>query len=318
MSLALRNTTRSLDVAAGTSNQRLSRHILLNELQGSIRTEVWLGLLEEADALEKVVLIKIFYPHPAGAALDALTAELELAGKLTHENVARTLRVGFEHGRHFVVNEYFEGTTLRTLLRYVALARAHVPDAAVVRVLLALVAAVDHAGGVSASARARSSSRQAIAADDVFITYDGKVKLLGFKGQLAAGQGWNGARVGADNAVDALLSAHLTPALAAILVRAAGNGVRPRDGLWRVGQALQDWQTEELGTDGRSELVTLMSLIPTAVRLESRARLEAAFENARRARQRRIWPQLPLGVEEGSAPVSGIRRNNIDSGASRR
>jgi hypothetical protein len=316
MPLALRTRTRSSDVAAGTSGQRLRRYTLLNELQGSIRTEVWLGLFEEADALEKVVLIKIFYPHPAGAALDGLTAELELAGKLTHENVARTLRIGFEHGRHFLVNEYLEGTTLRTLLRYADLAGAHVPDAAVVRVLLALVAAVDHAGGVSASARARRLSRQSIAADDVFITYDGNVKLLGFKGHLAADPCASGASVVADNAVDALLSAHLTSELAAILVSAAGNGGRRYDGLWRVPQALHDWQTEKLGSDGRSELVRLMSILPTGVRLEARARLEAAFEHAQRARQLRSWPPLELGVEERNDPLSGIRRTQIGADAS--
>jgi hypothetical protein len=230
--------------------------------------------------------------------------------------VARTLRIGFEHGRHFVVNEYLEGTTLRTLLRYAALAAAHVPDAAVVRVLLALVAAVDHAGGVSASARARSLSRQSIAADDVFITYDGNVKLLGFKGHPAADPRSIGAGAGADNAVDALLSAHLTPELAAVLVRAAGHGVRAHGGLWRVRQALQAWQTRELGSDGRSELVTLMSILPTGVRLEARARLEAAFENARQARQLKSWPPLPLDVEEPPSPLSGIRRTRVGADAS--
>jgi hypothetical protein len=78
---------------------------------------------------------------------------------------------------------------------------------------------------------------------------------------------------------------------------------------------LQDWQTEELGSDGQSELVALMSILPTGVRLEAQARLEAAFEQTRPARQLRSWPPLPLGIEEPPAPLSGVRRTQIGAHA---
>jgi hypothetical protein len=310
MQLALKTSTRirQKQGAAAASQRQLSRYMLLNKLPGGIRTDLWLAISEQASGLDDVVLMKLFVPHQPGVALDGLRDELELAGKLAHDNIVTTRRVGFEAGCHFLVNEYLEGTTLRTLLRCVELSGVRLASAAVVRILMALVAAVDHAERVSSSVGALRLSRQPVAVEDVFITYDGTVKLLGFKSRLADDGSAPGALSGVNpgTAVDALLFGHLTPELGAVLSRASSPRIRACDRLWQLGDVLQDWQTEELGSDGRGELATVMSALPAAVRLEQRARLDAALDGALRARRPNTWPTPELGEEQ--PPLSGFRR----------
>jgi protein tyrosine kinase len=308
MPLALRISSHWNEGAA-PAPQYFNRYMLLNKLPGGIRTELWLGLSEQADGPDEVVLLKSFFPHAAGPTLDGLRDELELAGKLAHDNIVRTSSVGVESGRHFLVNEYLEGTTLRALLRGIELSGVRLSNVAVIRLLMAMVAAVDHAERVSSSIGALRLSRQAIAVDDVFITYDGRVKLLGFKSRLP---NQPPPRRGApaanpESAVDALLSGHLSPELAAVLLRASSSRVHACDRLWQVGEVLQSWQTEELGGDGRSELVAIMSTLPAAVRLEQRARLDAALDAAVRNGQQGTRTALD-SHEDQPAPLSGVRR----------
>jgi serine/threonine protein kinase len=308
--LALESIPSLADRAPRAPGARLGRYSLLKRLQGGLRAEVWLAVPQGAEALSDVVLLKHYFPHEPGAALEALIEELTLAKKLNQGNIARTLDLGTQSERHFIVGEYLEGATLRALLRRATVAGVHIPPAAVARVLLALLGAVRHAQQQATSRAAQLLVNQLLPPEDVFITFEGDVKVLGFKTglhELRSGAPGAGLGQGIEQAaVDALLAGHLSAELQSVLAAAkASPRARPCDGLGRFAQALKTWQTEERNGDGRPQLASLMSSLLSRERLEQRERLHAAFDEALRAR--RESGVMRIDVEDELAPVSGYR-----------
>jgi hypothetical protein len=187
---------------------------------------------------------------------------------------------------------------------------ARLVPAAVARVLLALIRAIAHGEARARSAADRQLVAQLIAAEDVFVTYDGTVKLLGFKsllrgtGSQAPGLESEPPGVTARAAVDALLSEHFTPELGAVLAAANDGRVRQLDRLFHVGRALSRWQREQLGSDGSAELATLIQALFPVLRLAQRAWLDAALAEAVSADRSGGAP--PTDADEVS-PVSGVR-----------
>ncbi len=309
MSLTVDMSVASSEPVGDASLDRPSRYTVLSKLGRGSRAEVLLGLPRDADVLEKLVVIKSFYAcHPRALAL--LTEELELASRLDHDNIACTSSIGFESGRYFAVSEYLEGTTLSTLLSWAALADQRLPDAALLRILLALVDAVEHANRVTESETEQLLVNQAVAAADVFVTYDGKVKILGFKSSLR--HDGTPRPTGDAAAIDALLSTQLTPKLGAVLAGLTADGAPPGERLVRLRGALHQWQTQALGSDGREDLQTIMSGVLPGARVKQRAILQKALEDALRER-----PQTARNSQvRDQAPVSGYRERTAAGGSS--
>jgi hypothetical protein len=297
-------------------DERLASYTFLRKLQAGLRSEVWLALPPGSGALDQLVVIKLFFPHAPGPALDALEEELALAQRLSHPNVALTLRVGRDADRRFIISECLEGTTLRALLRRLSVTRQHLPPCAVARVLAALVSAVAHAEHQAASVVAKVLVSQAIAADDVFVTFGADVKLLAFKSKLgSAGAFAASATVEPEEAsvyaaIDALLSEHLSPELGAVLAAVAGGSRERRpNGLVYVGRELERWQ-RKLGSDGRTALTALMGELFASQRCEQRAQLEERTqleECGEPLPAAPLRPEAASPVEEEAAPVSGFR-----------
>jgi protein tyrosine kinase len=288
--LAIPSGVSDANRTVDTPLEGLARYVLLRPLPCGLRSEVGVGVARGAEALSQAVVIKRYFRHAPGAALDGLTEELELAKRLSHPNIARTLAVGIDADRAFVVSEYLEGVTLQALLRRVKVAGAVPGDAAVARILLAIVYAVAHAGRHAASAQSRAIVDGLVAAEDVFITHDGAVKLLGFKYRFdtarkaAASSAEESPDETSSAAIDALLSMHLTPPLRVVLATATSTALRPFEQLLHVGRVLAGWQTAVLGSDGRAELAALVDGMFPSARLQQRARLDVAIEGAARAR----------------------------------
>lgn len=83
------------------------------------------------------------------------------------------------------------------------------------------------------------------------------------------------------------------------------EGVPGIQGLRRIEQGLERWQSEVLGSDGRGELAALMGAMFPSARLELRAQLEARLEQWLSARSAGM--PFAADVEEGMPPASGFR-----------
>jgi len=196
--------SRGYDILAELSCRQLA--------QEQSRADLEIAIPRSASSLEQMVVIKRFYAEPTQTDWLALVAELEFATVLRHDNVIRTLGIGLEGGRYFSISEYVEGATLQACLGWAAATGTRLGNPVVARILLGILDAVKHAGLVAQSGLSQALARASVAVDDVFISYDGQVKLLGFKGTHGGGKR-------AATAVDMLLEQQLTPELRRVLPR---------------------------------------------------------------------------------------------------
>jgi hypothetical protein len=153
-----------------------------------------------------------------------------------------------------------------------------------------------------------------VAADDVFITYDGQVKLLGFKSihgrSAAAGAA---ARL---SAIDALLEQQLTRELRRVLSRLARAA---NDTVSDPAAEIRSAFCPEGGTArsaGRVELSGVMSNVLRSERALQALRLAKAFAQLRGPVRR----SCALTGREETPPASGLRRispRELDAAAER-
>jgi hypothetical protein len=301
MSLAVRLNATDQDRASLGIGK--GRYFVLDTLARGRRADVLIGVAEGASSLQQMVVIKRFHPDPAGADWMRLVAELELSTELDHDNIVRTLGINVESGRYFTVAEFIEGATLQACLDWAAATQTRLPNAVVARILLAILDAVRHADRVAKSGLTRSLVHEPIAADDVFISYDGQVKLLGFKS--AHGRPAEGAFIAYATAIDALLEQHLTPELRSVLLRLPRQtSVRASDRGEGIRQAIHRWRGEELGSEGRVELARLMRNVLRRDRARQALRVVAAFSKLQGAQLK----STDVRELEDAAPRSGVRR----------
>jgi eukaryotic-like serine/threonine-protein kinase len=284
----------------------VDRYSIVGKLRSTGRAEVSIGLPVAARSSDELVVIKAYASSgPAVGRIDdgvEIPPEVDVASTPRHDNLARVFECGCGTERHFIVSEYLEGTTLRRLLRWLAAHEEKLPDAAVTRILLGLFAAVEHANHWARSPQARALVHQPIAAADVFITYAGEVKVLGFKPPRARDAAAAGEPAAAPPAaVDELLSAQRSPALGAALAR-IGNRVSATSliGLWQVARMLKDWQSNELRSNGLTELAEVMAKVQPEGRAARRKQLDVAVARVVRARDE-------AEPTADATPVSGYR-----------
>jgi eukaryotic-like serine/threonine-protein kinase len=283
----------------------VDRYSIVGKLRSAGRAEVSIGLPLAARSSDELVVIKAYASRGEEVgAIDPgveIPPEVDVASTPRHDNLARVFECGWEAGRHFIVSEYLEGTTLRRLLIWLAAREEKLPDAAVSRILLGLFAAVEHANHWARTPQARALVHQPVDATDVFITYAGEVKVLGFKPPRARDAAAPGeCAAGEPAAVDELLSTQRSPALGAALAR-IGNRVSANSliGLWQVARMLKDWQSHELHSNGLTELAEVMARVQPEGRAARRKRLDVAVARVVRARDE----AEPID----GAPVSGYR-----------
>ena len=251
--------------ASGLSTRvssRLDAYANLLELQGAGRAKVWIGVGRDEATLERLVVIKRFEPNSVEATRRELELELDLATSLDHPNIIRTFHVegiGSDDGC-CAITQYLDGVTLSELLAWAAEGRRQIPETAVTCILTSMLEAVMHAQRGAPSRACGRLCNLPIAASDVFVTYAGRVQVLGFK----PAHKWLGA--GDEPAVDALVSAHAAPGLEQLLARCASDG----------GCATAN-EPRDMRHDGLTAVARLMKGVRPVARARQAGRLVSAF-----------------------------------------
>jgi serine/threonine protein kinase len=254
------------------STEHLGGYVSLLPLPGDGRAEVSIGVGANERTLEHLVIAKRFKTGSPRATWTELDRELELAARLDHPSLIQTLRVegvGSDTCR-YTVTEYLDGMTLHKLLDSVATEGWPLPAAAVTRILISLLDAVHHGQQAAPSQASRRLCELPIVASDVFVTHDGRVKVLGFKTERPLDGG------GAQPAVDLLLSQGGTPRLAQLLACYA-CAARSRDRVASKGWGATRSPLPDPSCEGRVELAEIMKRVNSVGRARQAARLVAAF-----------------------------------------
>ncbi|HSO39019.1 MAG TPA: serine/threonine-protein kinase [Labilithrix sp.] len=130
---------------------------------------------------EKLVVVKVLKQElaedPVYTAM--FLGEARLAARLAHRHIVQTNEVGCEDGRYFMALELLEGGSLHQIGKKLGL-RA-LPTNLGLRVLVAVLDALEHAHGLcDADGQALGIVHRDVSPQNVFLTFDGDVKLIDF------------------------------------------------------------------------------------------------------------------------------------------
>jgi eukaryotic-like serine/threonine-protein kinase len=164
------------------------RYELLSLLGEGGMARAYLAVARGQAGFDKLVVVKRIRPELASDQefLGMFLDESRIAVRLHHPNVVHTHEVFEDEGQHVLVLEYLEGHTLAELLRRVG--RAQMPLEEHLWVLCQVLAGLHHAHQLADyDGQPLGIIHRDVSPSNVFITYDGAVKLMDFGIAKAAG-----------------------------------------------------------------------------------------------------------------------------------
>jgi serine/threonine protein kinase len=160
--------------------QSLGKYQLIAELARGGMGVVYLAVVSGPAGFSKLFVVKELKPELVEEAtfLDMFLEEARLAARLSHPNIVTTYEVGLDGRRPFIVMDYLDGESLGRILRKKS---PRFTTAMQLRLLCHALDGLDYAhnleefDGTTASVIHRDMSPQ-----NVFVTYDGQVKIVDF------------------------------------------------------------------------------------------------------------------------------------------
>jgi serine/threonine-protein kinase len=176
-------TTSVTPTGAGGSALRermLGRYRLIALLGEGGMARVYLALMNGPAGFHKLLVVKAMRDDLVDPDFVRMFMhEARLAAQLNHANVVQTYEVGEHHGRYFIAMEYLEGQCLRAVQR--RLAPKRLPLSIQLRIIRDVARGLHHAHTLrSFDGTPLHIVHRDVSPQNVFITYDGLVKLLDF------------------------------------------------------------------------------------------------------------------------------------------
>ena len=179
---------RALGIEASVASperpvRRVGKYRILSELGRGGMANVYLAVAHGHGGVDKLVVLKALLPE-LSADPDVLAMfldEARLAARLNHSNVVQTYEVGVEGDRQVIVMEYLDGQALSSVLKHTELAGRTLSIAMYLRIIINALDGLHYAhelcdyDGSSLGFVHRDVSPQ-----NIFVTYDGQVKVLDF------------------------------------------------------------------------------------------------------------------------------------------
>lgn len=145
--------------------------------------EVHLANAAAANAAPSLVVVKRMHQQHVDdpASVRMFLDEARLALRLSHPNIVRTDRLGNFDGRHGIVMEFLEGQPFHQVLKRAYETEATLSLEVVVQVAIAALDGLHYAHELKdAEGNALAIVHRDVSPQNLFITYDGAVKLLDF------------------------------------------------------------------------------------------------------------------------------------------
>jgi serine/threonine protein kinase len=144
---------------------------------------VYLALVGGPGGFNKLFVVKELKSHLAEDPnlVSMFVEEARLAAKLSHPNVVQTIEVGSDWNRHFIAMEYLDGQSLNRVLNRVRRSGTPFPLPYQLYVIAQLLDGLQYAHRVTDfDGTALNLVHRDVSPHNVFVTYDGQVKVLDF------------------------------------------------------------------------------------------------------------------------------------------
>ena len=246
---------------AQIANTPFDDYTLIGKLGHGGMAEVFLALEEGVGGFRKLIVIKRLHHHLAEEPemVEMFLDEARLAARLNHPHVVQTNKIGTFEGQHFIAMEYLEGQPLSKIIKRLARRNQTLPPELAARCIsdaldgLAYAHAAKDFDGSPLGIIHRDISPQ-----NIFVTYDGAVKLLDFGIAKATTQ-------------EALTRTGLVKGKFAYIApeQADGRKVDARADLWSMGVVFWESLTGRRLFKADNELATLNETLTKPIPLAS-------------------------------------------------
>ncbi len=168
--------------------QRIGKYRIIASLGQGGMAKVLLCAAAGPVGFNKLLVLKLLKEELAHDQ-DFLTMfidEARLAARLNHANVVHTYEVGFEDGHHFIAMDFLDGQPLHAVLRKAR--TTGMPLEAHVHILAETLAGLHYAHNLADfDGTPLNVVHRDVSPQNVFVTYDGQVKVVDFGVAKAAG-----------------------------------------------------------------------------------------------------------------------------------
>ena len=222
--------------------------------------EVYLAVNNDGGArFAKLVVIKKLKDYLAHDRefMTMLVDEARIAARLNHPNVIQTLDVGETDGQPFLTMEYLDGQPLHRFRRH----REHLPPGMLPSILVDVLAGLHHAHELKDfDGTPLSIIHRDVAPQNIFVSYEGQVKLVDFGIAKAVGRS-SETRPGVLKGKIAYMAPE----------QAAGISVDRRADLFSIGVILYEFATGVRLWEGRSDAELIRRLVGAEIPSSPRA-----------------------------------------------
>jgi serine/threonine protein kinase len=158
------------------------KYLLVRKLAQGGMAEIYLAKHLGAEGFERNVVIKCMLGHLTQNQdfVSMFLDEARLAARLHHPNIVQITELGEAEGRYFICMEYLPGEDLETLLGYARHRGQLLPIPIVARIMLSALEALEFAHGYQEQGQPLGLVHRDISPSNIFVTFQGMVKLLDF------------------------------------------------------------------------------------------------------------------------------------------
>lgn len=163
------------------SHESLGHYRLIAEIGRGGMARVYLAVAPGLAGFNKLLVIKQIDKHYAEDPdfLAMFLDEARLAARLSHANIVQTYQIGEQGGQYFIAMEYLEGQSLHHVLR--RLKRMKMPFGLYIRILIDALAGLEYAHNLADyDGTPLQVVHRDVSPQNVFVTYDGRVKIVDF------------------------------------------------------------------------------------------------------------------------------------------
>lgn len=161
--------------------ERIGKYRVLARLGQGGMARVMLTMAEGPHGFHKLLVVKELRDELAHDPefLTMFMDEARIAARLNHPNIVQTYEIGSDGDRYFIAMEYLEGQPLNAIYR--RLGRPNIPVEVHLRILADVLAGLEHAHGLADfDGTPLGVVHRDVSPQNVFVTYDGQVKLVDF------------------------------------------------------------------------------------------------------------------------------------------
>ena len=179
---------------------RIGKYQILAELGRGGMSRVYLAAVAGPGGFNKLVVLKVLLNELTTedpSFVDMFLDEAKLAARLNHPRIVQTNEVGSEDDRYFIAMEYLDGQALHRIVRRATKEGSALPTPVFLSVL------ADALEGLHAAHTAKDFDGKPLlvvhrdaSPQNIFVTYDGQVKVMDFGIAKAAGRGSEATRLG--------------------------------------------------------------------------------------------------------------------------